>query len=69
MQKLVYLPLELARAGVELEGQVMGERVKTRVADLPLVGPQRSEAQGLGQANYEFREYSLIRSHVLRTEF
>ena len=28
-------------------------------------GPQRSEAQGLGQAYYEFREYNLIRSHVL----
>jgi 4-methylaminobutanoate oxidase (formaldehyde-forming) len=37
---LVYLPLELARAGVELEVQVMGERVKARVAKLPLVDPK-----------------------------
>ena len=65
MPKLVYLPLELARAGVELEVQVMGERVKAKVAKVADSGPQRSEAQGLGQAYYEFREYSLIRSHVL----
>jgi 4-methylaminobutanoate oxidase (formaldehyde-forming) len=37
---LVYLPLELARTGVELEVQVMGERVKARVAKLPLVDPK-----------------------------
>ena len=36
---LVYLPLELAKAGVELEVQVLGERVKARVAKLPLVDP------------------------------
>ena len=37
---LVYLPLELARAGAELEVQVMGERVTATVADLPLVDPK-----------------------------
>jgi glycine cleavage system T protein len=37
---LVYLPLELAKAGVELEVQVLGERVKARVAKLPLVDPR-----------------------------
>ena len=37
---LVYLPLELARAGTELEVQVMGERVKASVAKLPLVDPK-----------------------------
>ena len=37
---LVYLPLELAKAGVELEVQVLGERVKARVAKLPLVDPK-----------------------------
>ncbi len=37
---LVYLPLDLAGAGTELEVQVMGERVKARVADTPLVDPQ-----------------------------
>ena len=37
---LVYLPLELAEEGRELEVQVMGERVKARVADLPLVDPK-----------------------------
>ena len=37
MPKLVYLPLELARAGGELEVQVMGERVKAKVAKLPLL--------------------------------
>jgi dimethylglycine dehydrogenase len=36
---MVYLPLELAKAGVELEVQVLGERVKARVAKLPLVDP------------------------------
>ena len=40
MPKLVYLPLELARAGVELEVQVMGERVKAKVAKLPIVDPK-----------------------------
>ena len=34
---LVYLPLDLAVPGVELEVQVMGERVAATVADLPLV--------------------------------
>jgi len=37
---LVYLPLELAGAGTELEVQVMGERVAATVADLPLVDPK-----------------------------
>jgi len=36
----VYLPLELAKAGTELEVQVMGERVKATVANLPLVDPK-----------------------------
>ena len=36
---LVYLPVELAVADTELEVQVMGERVKATVADLPLVDP------------------------------
>ena len=40
MPKLVYLPLELARAGGELEVQLMGERVKAKVAKLPLVDPK-----------------------------
>ena len=34
---LVYLPLELAEIGRELEVQVMDRRVKARVAKLPLV--------------------------------
>ena len=37
---LVYLPLELARAGAELEVQVMGGRVTATVAYLPLVDPK-----------------------------
>ena len=37
---LVYLPLALTKAGTEVEVQVMGERVKATVADLPLVDPQ-----------------------------
>ncbi|MDX2500003.1 MAG: FAD-dependent oxidoreductase [Deltaproteobacteria bacterium] len=37
---LVYLPVELAVAGTELEVQVMGERVKATVSDLPLVDPK-----------------------------
>jgi 4-methylaminobutanoate oxidase (formaldehyde-forming) len=36
---LVYLSLDLAVPGVELEVQVMGERVKATVAGLPLVDP------------------------------
>jgi 4-methylaminobutanoate oxidase (formaldehyde-forming) len=39
---LVYLPLDLAVSGVELEVQVMGERITATVADLPLV-----DAKGL----------------------
>jgi len=37
---LVYLPLALTKAATELEVQVMGERVKAKVADLPLVDPK-----------------------------
>ncbi len=37
---LVYLPLELAKAGTALEVQVMEQRVKAMVAELPLVDPQ-----------------------------
>ena len=37
---LIYLPLKLAKAGQELEVQVMGKRVKSRVAELPLVDPK-----------------------------
>jgi len=37
---LVYLPLELAGAGTEMEVQVMGRRVTATVADLPLVDPK-----------------------------
>jgi len=37
---LVYLPLALTKAGIELEVQVMGERVKAEVVDLPLVDPK-----------------------------
>ena len=37
---LVYLPLDLAHAGRELEVQVMDRRVKARVAKLPLVDPK-----------------------------
>ena len=36
---LVYLPLELANDGRELEVQVMAQRVKAKVAKLPLVDP------------------------------
>ena len=36
---LVYLPLELADAGTELEVQVMDTRIKATVASLPLVDP------------------------------
>jgi len=37
---LVYLPPALAKDGTELEVQVMGERVKAKVANLPLVDPK-----------------------------
>ena len=36
---LVYLPPELAKAGTVLEVEILGERVKAQVADLPLVDP------------------------------
>ena len=37
---LVYLPPALAKDGTKLEVQVMGERVKAKVANLPLVDPK-----------------------------
>ncbi|UCF95262.1 MAG: FAD-dependent oxidoreductase [Desulfobacterales bacterium] len=37
---LVYLPRELAQAGVEVEVEVLGERIKAQVARAPLVDPQ-----------------------------
>lgn len=37
---LVYLPPELAKAGIALEVEILGERVKAQVADLPLVDPK-----------------------------
>lgn len=43
---LVYLPLELANAGRELDVQVMDRRVKARVAELPLVDPKGEKIRG-----------------------
>ena len=37
---LVYLPLELSRAGTALEVEILGERIEAQVADLPLVDPK-----------------------------
>jgi glycine cleavage system aminomethyltransferase T len=37
---LVYLPPELAKAGIALEVEILGERVKAQVAGLPLVDPK-----------------------------
>ena len=37
---LVYLPLDLAKAGVEVEVEVFGERVRARVATTPLFDPK-----------------------------
>jgi glycine cleavage system aminomethyltransferase T len=37
---LVCLPPELAKAGIALEVEILGERVKALVADLPLVDPK-----------------------------
>jgi dimethylglycine dehydrogenase len=37
---LVCLPPELAKAGSALEVEIVGERVKAQVADLPLVDPK-----------------------------
>ena len=37
---LVYLPLELAKAGSELEVQVIGELIKAYVTEIPLVDPK-----------------------------
>jgi len=36
---LVYLPLDLATAGTEMEVEVLGERIDARVAETPLVDP------------------------------
>jgi 4-methylaminobutanoate oxidase (formaldehyde-forming) len=36
---LVYLPLELAAAGTEVDVEVLGENIKARVAETPLVDP------------------------------
>jgi len=36
---LIYLPLDLATAGTELEVEVLGESVKARVAETPIVDP------------------------------
>ena len=35
----MYLPPELAKAGTVLEVEILGERIKAQVADLPLVDP------------------------------
>jgi 4-methylaminobutanoate oxidase (formaldehyde-forming) len=37
---LVYLPIELSKAGTMLEVEILGERVRAQVADLPLVDPK-----------------------------
>jgi glycine cleavage system T protein len=37
---LVYLPLELAAAGTEVDVEVLGEQIKARVAERPLVEPK-----------------------------
>jgi 4-methylaminobutanoate oxidase (formaldehyde-forming) len=37
---LVYLPPDLAKAGTTLEVEILGERIKAQVADLPLVDPE-----------------------------
>ena len=36
---LVYLPLDLAKAGTELKVEVLGEDIEARVAEIPLVDP------------------------------
>jgi glycine cleavage system aminomethyltransferase T len=36
----VYLPPDLAKAGTALEVEILGERVKAQVAELPLVDPK-----------------------------
>jgi glycine cleavage system aminomethyltransferase T len=43
---LVYLPLELVEAGADFEVQVMGERVKANLAQLPLVDPKGLRLKG-----------------------
>jgi hypothetical protein len=37
---LVYLSLDLAKAGTRLEVEVLGERVSAQVAETPLVDPK-----------------------------
>ena len=37
---LAYLPPDLAKAGTPLEVEVLGERIKAQVAELPLVDPK-----------------------------
>jgi 4-methylaminobutanoate oxidase (formaldehyde-forming) len=37
---LVYLPPELAKAGTVLEVEILGERIRAQVTDLPLVDPK-----------------------------
>ncbi len=37
---LVYLPLEWAKAGVTLDVEVLGEDIKARVVEMPLVDPK-----------------------------
>jgi len=44
---LVYLPLEMVEDNTEFEVQVMGERVKARVVDIPLVDPKGLKLNGL----------------------
>jgi 4-methylaminobutanoate oxidase (formaldehyde-forming) len=43
---LVYLPLDLATAGTELEVEVLGEYVQARVAETPLVDPAGEKLRG-----------------------
>ena len=43
---LVYLPLALAAAGTEVEVEVLGEQIKARVAETPLVDPKGEKIRG-----------------------
>ena len=38
---LVYLPLELEKAGVELGVEMLGKRINGQVAEIPLLYPKR----------------------------
>jgi len=42
---LIYLPVDLARPGNEVEVEVMGERIKATVAAIPLVDPHKERAR------------------------